>query len=127
MLIIEAYHLKSDIQGIQFHYCRTYGFCSGFVQTVYCYLFKCFNSHTNKHVIFSSKESLDGYQFSVYPTRICPRNQAEMENRLSALHCTDFNVYMCMPNENFTELLEFCYSSYKISVQSGKRKKEMVV
>lgn len=61
----------------------------------------------------------DGYQFQVYATKICPRNQAERENRLSALHCTDFNVYMCVPNENFTELLEFCYSSYKISIQSG--------
>lgn len=64
-------------------------------------------------------EPLDGYQFRVYTTNICPRNQAERENRLSALHCTDFNAYMCVPNENFTELLEFCYSSYKISIQSG--------
>lgn len=75
----------------------------------------------------SSKEPFDGYQFPVYTTKICPRNQTEWENRLSALHCTDVNVYMCVPNENFTELLEFCYSSYKISIQSGKRKKEMVV
>lgn len=78
-------------------------------------------------LFFSSKEPLDGYQFPVYPTKICPRNQAERDNRLSALHCTNFNGYMCVPNENFTELLEFCYSSYKISIQSGKRKKEMVV
>lgn len=62
---------------------------------------------------------LDGYQFPVYTTKICPRNQTERENRLSALHCTDFNGYLCVPNENFTELLEFCYSSYKITIQPG--------
>lgn len=76
----------------------------------------------NKHFLLTSKEQLHDYEFPVYTTEICPRNQTEWKNRSSALHCTYFKGYMCVPNEDFTTLLEFCYSSFKIAVQPGKRK-----
>lgn len=62
---------------------------------------------------------LEGYAFSVYSTKECPENQAEWKNRSSAINCTESNGYMCLPNENFTDLLEFCYLYPRILVQKG--------
>lgn len=47
--------------------------------------------------------------FPVYPTEFCPRNQTEWDKRSSDMNCNETNSYMCVPNEKFTELLEFCY------------------
>lgn len=52
---------------------------------------------------------LEGYTFPVYSSEFCPRNKSDWEQRSSAINCTEKNGYMCLPNENFTELLEFCY------------------
>lgn len=52
---------------------------------------------------------LDGFEFPVYSTEFCPRNQTEWNKRSSAINCNASNGYMCLPNENRTELLEFCY------------------
>uniref|UniRef100_A0A8W8ML17 Novel STAND NTPase 3 domain-containing protein n=1 Tax=Magallana gigas TaxID=29159 RepID=A0A8W8ML17_MAGGI len=62
---------------------------------------------------------LDGYDFPVYSTKFCPRNQTEWNNRSSAINCTDDNGYMCLPNDDFTELLEFCYKSPFVLIQEG--------
>ncbi|XP_052703932.1 uncharacterized protein LOC128180109 [Crassostrea angulata] len=60
---------------------------------------------------------LKGYEFPVYSTKKCPGNQAEWINRSSAINCTEKNGYMCTPNENFTDLLEFCYIYPRILVK----------
>ncbi|XP_052695771.1 uncharacterized protein LOC128174201 [Crassostrea angulata] len=52
---------------------------------------------------------LDGYEFPVYSTKSCPRNATEWNERSSAINCTEDNGYLCLPNENITQLLEFCY------------------
>lgn len=80
------------------------------VEVLYCAVFL---------MTIADCEIVDGYQFPVYTTKICPRNQTEWKNRSSAIHCTDFKGYMCVPNEDFTMLLEFCYESYKIAIQPG--------
>ncbi|XP_052692141.1 uncharacterized protein LOC128170406 [Crassostrea angulata] len=54
-------------------------------------------------------KKLDDYEFPVYSTKSCPRNQTEWNERSSAINCTKDNGYLCLPNENITELLEFCY------------------
>eukprot|EP00105_Crassostrea_gigas_P013633 XP_011430007.1 PREDICTED: uncharacterized protein LOC105330117 isoform X3 [Crassostrea gigas] len=59
------------------------------------------------HLLDSRK--LEGYEFPVYSTEFCPRNRSEWDQRSSVISCTDKNGYMCLPNENRTELLEFCY------------------
>ncbi|XP_052704777.1 uncharacterized protein LOC128180682 [Crassostrea angulata] len=61
---------------------------------------------------------LDGYAFPVYSTEFCPRNRSEWEQRSSAISCTDNNGYMCLPNENRTELLEFCYLYRQILIEN---------
>lgn len=70
------------------------------------------------------QKKLDGYEFPVYSTNSCPRNQTEWNQRSSAINCTEDNGYLCLPNENITELLEFCYNYPFILIQEGKQNKE---
>lgn len=63
---------------------------------------------------------LDGYNFPVYSTKHCPRNQIEWNDRSSAINCSKDNGYMCLSNENITELLEFCYIYPFTLIQEGK-------
>eukprot|EP00105_Crassostrea_gigas_P035553 XP_019919701.1 PREDICTED: uncharacterized protein LOC105320484 [Crassostrea gigas] len=62
-------------------------------------------------------KKLDGYEFPVYSTEFCPKNQEEWNLRSSAINCTNTNGYMCIPNDNFTELLEFCYIYPRMLIQ----------
>lgn len=64
-------------------------------------------------------KQLSGYSFPVYSTRICPKNEAEWNKRSSALNCSELNGYMCLPNQQLTELLEFCYRERLIWIQDG--------
>lgn len=68
------------------------------------------------------QRELYGYKFPVFSTLKCPRNQIEWNVRSSALNCTENNGYTCLPNENFTELLEFCYTQPRILIEGGKQK-----
>lgn len=63
---------------------------------------------------------LRGYSFPVYSTRKCPKNETEWNRKSSALNCSQLNGYMCLPNQQLTELLEFCYRERKIRIQEGK-------
>lgn len=65
-------------------------------------------------------QKLDGYKFPVYSTDFCPRNQLEWEKRSTSINCNATNGYMCVPNENFTELIEFCYIHPFLLIQKGK-------
>lgn len=62
---------------------------------------------------------LDGYKFPVYTTESCPRNQTEWSERSSAINCTQSHGYLCLPSENLTELLEFCYFDHQILIEKG--------
>lgn len=75
-------------------------------------------------MFFSLKERLNGYRFPVYSTESCPKNEIEWLYRSSAINCTEWNGYMCMPNENLTMLLEFCYNHPILIIQRGKKKKQ---
>lgn len=70
------------------------------------------------------KKTLNGYQFPVFQTESCPRNEIEWTGRSSVLKCTKSNGYMCMPSEKFTTLLEFCYNHDKLVIEKGKKKKK---
>ncbi|XP_062574787.1 uncharacterized protein LOC134236628 [Saccostrea cucullata] len=64
-------------------------------------------------------DKLEGYSFPVYNTTSCPRDQSEWRSRSPDLNCTENNGYMCIPNENITELLEFCYRYPRIPIEKG--------
>uniref|UniRef100_A0A8W8KM51 POU domain protein n=1 Tax=Magallana gigas TaxID=29159 RepID=A0A8W8KM51_MAGGI len=64
-------------------------------------------------------KKVDGYKFPVYSTDVCPRNQLELEQRSTSINCNATNGYMCVPNENFTELIEFCYIHPFLLIQKG--------
>lgn len=60
-----------------------------------------------------------GYSYPVYKTNSCPENQKEWNKRSYILNCTEYNGYMCLPNENRTELLEFCYTKPMQTIPKG--------
>uniref|UniRef100_A0A8W8ILJ3 Uncharacterized protein n=1 Tax=Magallana gigas TaxID=29159 RepID=A0A8W8ILJ3_MAGGI len=64
---------------------------------------------------------LHGYKFPVYATTVCPRNETEWIERSSALNCNKSNGYTCLPNENFDQLLEYCYIVPVERIQKVKR------
>nr|XP_034321803.1 uncharacterized protein LOC105340145 isoform X6 [Crassostrea gigas] len=70
-------------------------------------------------VLFCDCRPLDGYVYPVYTTEVCPKNLTEWQERSSAFNCNKTNAYMCVPNENITELLEFCYSGPQIRIVKG--------
>lgn len=65
------------------------------------------------------QNQLDGYEFPVYSIESCPRNQSEWNKRSSAINCTKDNGYMCIPNDDRTQLLEFCYIHPRILITKG--------
>lgn len=69
---------------------------------------------------------LDGYAFPVFITGVCPRNLTEWQERSSTFNCNRSNAYMCVPDENITELLQFCYSGPQIRIVKGKNKVETI-
>lgn len=71
--------------------------------------------------IFNFQKILEGYRFPVYTTEFCPRNQAEWNERSSAINCNVTNGYVCVPNENLKQLLEFCYGSPFLWIEKGNR------
>ena len=56
-----------------------------------------------------------------YTTTSCPINQTERMERSAALNCRDPTRYICLPNEHFTELLEFCFPVHA-RIRKGKKK-----
>lgn len=38
------------------------------------------------------------------------------------MNCSETNAYMCVPNERFTQLVEFCYDRRAILIFKGKDK-----
>lgn len=81
--------------------------------------FNLLNKTMNTNSVFLSLKK----PFQVFSTKFCPRNKREWFERSFALNCTKRNGYMCMPNENITRLLEFCYKRPKIMMEPGKKKK----
>lgn len=80
--------------------------------------FCCKQSNTKDIFIFQIKQ--EGYEFPVYLTKFCPRNKTEWKERAKVLNCTEQRGYTCLPNEHFTELLEFCYTDPWILIEEGK-------
>ena len=75
----------------------------------YCYMLSQF------------QKKAEGYKFAVYTTEACPRNKTEWEKRESLFNCTkESSSYACLPNENITELLEFCYPLQVLASHEGK-------
>ncbi|XP_078332802.1 uncharacterized protein LOC111102068 isoform X2 [Crassostrea virginica] len=62
---------------------------------------------------------LDGYPFPVYVTESCPRNEAEWNKRSAVFNCTKEQTYACFPNNEITELIEFCYPLPIIAIPKG--------
>lgn len=87
------------------------------VHVIFCFvLLEIFLVST---ILCSNGKQLNGYEFPVYSTEVCPRNQTEWNARSSAINCTENNGYMCIPNRELTKLLEFCYIHRFIWIQEN--------
>ncbi|XP_078327755.1 uncharacterized protein LOC111102455 [Crassostrea virginica] len=62
---------------------------------------------------------LHEYTFPVYTTDFCPRNEREWKARSSVFNCTGKYSYACIPNNELTELNEFCYNQSYIPIPKG--------
>lgn len=71
--------------------------------------------------ICNFQKKLEGYRFPVYSTELCPRNQAEWNKRSSSINCNETNGYMCVPNYNLNQLLEFCSVYPFLWIEKGNR------
>lgn len=74
----------------------------------------------NVYICYFQKK-LEGYEFPVFSTEFCPRNQTEWNKRSSAINCNKTNSYMCVPNNNLNQLLEFCYEMPAVMIIKGNR------
>lgn len=50
-----------------------------------------------------------------------------MKQRSNATNCNKNNMYMCIPDENLTSLLEFCYPYPPIPVPKGENSMKQTV
>nr|XP_022303204.1 uncharacterized protein LOC111110858 isoform X2 [Crassostrea virginica] len=66
---------------------------------------------------YGNSNCLDVSNLPLHLTRTCPQNQTEMIERGSAINCS--KNYMCLPNENLTELFEICIQFYSIRINKG--------
>ena len=62
---------------------------------------------------------IHGFNYPAYTTDFCPRSKNEWDERSAKLGCTEEKSYACFPNEEFTQLLEFCYPLPRISIPQG--------
>ena len=56
----------------------------------------------------------------VQSTTSCPRNKTDWNKRSSSINCNETHGYMCLPNDKFTNLLEFCFTSPRIGISEGE-------
>lgn len=53
-------------------------------------------------------------------TEFCPSNKTDWERRSNLFNCTKNKYsYMCLPNEQLTALVEFCYIGHQSPIQPG--------
>lgn len=64
------------------------------------------------------------YRYPVYSVTSCPTNATKWETAARRRNCSfdevkPINHYMCVPNQEKTEFLEFCYDQIRPMVQTG--------
>ena len=55
----------------------------------------------------------------VHKTTSCPTNHSEWLSRSTSIQCTSEKGYMCVPDENLMELVEFCYKFGNTGMKKG--------
>lgn len=68
--------------------------------------------------------SLDVSKLQVHPTTLCPKTLVESVERAKAINCSDTKKYICLPNEENTELFEVCFTLSTVFVKKGKKNLE---
>lgn len=63
----------------------------------------------------TTENPISGYRFDVNPVERCPMNATEFETAARKRNCTGDNRYLCAPDRNLSNLIEFC-TDRKISL-----------
>ncbi|XP_062620858.1 uncharacterized protein LOC134282465 [Saccostrea cucullata] len=72
------------------------------------------------HLVNAKMINSLGYNFPVHSTNICPMNDKAWSNASLRMHCNDTHGYHCVPDKNFSSLIEFCYPlGRRIPFQKG--------
>lgn len=67
-----------------------------------------------------SNTSFAEYDFEVFPVQKCPMSKESWEIAAAELKCNKTQGYHCVPNTNYTSLIQFCYpGGYRIPVEKG--------
>ena len=69
--------------------------------------------------------SLDVSKLQVHSTTLCPKTIVESTERAKAINCSDIKKYICLPNEENTELFEVCFTFSTVLVKKGKNNLEL--
>nr|XP_022303009.1 uncharacterized protein LOC111110715 [Crassostrea virginica]XP_022303011.1 uncharacterized protein LOC111110715 [Crassostrea virginica] len=70
-------------------------------------------------IILQKSVCRDVSKLPVHEANHCPQNQTDLTERSDAINCTDRSRYMCLPNEKFTKLFEFCFVLSKLGIPEG--------
>lgn len=70
------------------------------------------------------------YRYPVYSVTSCPTDATKWETAARQRNCNfdeakPINLYLCVPNQEKTEFLEFCYDEIRPMVQPGKYSYEL--
>ena len=68
--------------------------------------------------------SLDVSKLHVHPTTFCPKSHDELVERATKINCSDTKKYICLPNEESTQLFEICFTLSTVLVKKGKNNLE---
>nr|XP_022290912.1 uncharacterized protein LOC111102455 [Crassostrea virginica] len=82
------------------------------------YLLRTLTILTSWILLYECRQ-LHEYTFPVYTTEFCPRNESEWKARSSVFNCPGDYSYACFPNNEITELIEFCYNLPIIAIPKG--------
>ena len=99
--------------------CKYHGQCSKKLFYLAILIELRHNFFIDLNYAFQRQRELDGYPFPVFVTESCPRNEAEWNKRSAVFNCTKEHTYACFPNNEITELIEFCYPLPLIAIPAG--------
>lgn len=93
----------------------------------YSWFFTSLCIHVGAGRVYDERSSTmnNTYRYPVYSVTSCPTNATKWETAARRRNCSfdevkPKNLYLCVPNQEKTEFLEFCYDEIRPMVQPGK-------
>ena len=95
--------------------------CTKYIEFIKEFFYLKTNLIIYKNLVFYTfQNDQSDTKVQLYTTTYCPKTKLDWNKRSADINCTDTTEYMCLPNVQLTELLEFCYSFSLIGIQKGE-------